>query len=91
MVIKYNPIDKLWEEYYDDGLFAGIYKGEVMTNITKCANNHCPLRETCYRCTAEASGKQAYAMFEFAPYNNGMRVECEYYLEDTRLTYMREK
>jgi hypothetical protein len=43
-----------------------------MTDISKCLNKDCPLKEKCYRWTAPASYYQSYA--DFKPDENG---ECE--------------
>lgn len=45
-----------------------------MPDITKCLNEDCPIKETCYRWTAIASEWQSCAEFK---YDNG----CEDYLE----------
>lgn len=49
-----------------------------MADITKCTNKDCPLKETCYRWTAEEDEMQSYS--DFKPDENG---ECEYYWEVT--------
>lgn len=46
-----------------------------MADITKCVNEVCPLRDTCYRATAPDSYMQSVACFN---YENG---KCENYYE----------
>jgi len=37
-----------------------------MADITKCTNDTCPLRKTCYRYTAKSDSEwQSYAKFEY--------------------------
>jgi len=43
-----------------------------MTDITKCRNDTCPMRENCYRFTAKDSLMQSYSMYV---YENGMCVD----------------
>lgn len=45
-----------------------------MTDITKCAGDGCPLKETCHRFTAPAEMYQSF--FMTPPVKNG---KCEYY------------
>lgn len=45
-----------------------------MPDITKCTNEECPLKETCYRYTVEPDEYQSYAKFEIT--KNG---SCENY------------
>lgn len=45
-----------------------------MPDICMCVGNECPLKENCYRFTAEPSYMQAY--FTDPPIKDG---ECEYY------------
>lgn len=43
-----------------------------MSDITKCNNEECPLKESCYRFTAPTEKYQSYANF---PYDDN----CDYY------------
>ena len=50
-----------------------------MSDISKCKNSQCPLKEHCYRWTAPADEYwQSYSDFEFKILDDG-RVDCEYY------------
>jgi hypothetical protein len=49
-------------------------------DISKCANNRCPLRDRCYRFTSLPSDWQSYADFEFIATEEG--VECEYFWDN---------
>ncbi len=50
-----------------------------MSDISKCKNEKCPLKEHCYRYTASANEHwQSYSDFEFKILEDG-RVDCEYY------------
>jgi hypothetical protein len=51
-----------------------------MPDISKCANNKCPLRDNCYRFTSVPSNWQSYADFEFTVTEKG--VECDYFWDD---------
>ena len=50
-----------------------------MTDITKCANKKCKIKEQCYRYTAKDGYWQSYAEF-----NKGKEIkdkkECEYFM-----------
>ena len=46
-----------------------------MIDITKCENEVCPLKETCYRYISEPDEIQTYAMFE------PVYGKCEHYME----------
>lgn len=50
-----------------------------MTDITKCVNKKCKIKEQCYRTTAKDGYWQSYAEF-----NKGKEIkdkkECEYYM-----------
>jgi len=48
-----------------------------MADITKCEGKDCPLKENCYRYTAEPS-EYSQAYFTEPPIKDG---KCEYYLE----------
>lgn len=48
-----------------------------MPDITKCSNNDCPLRHSCYRYQASDSQRQSYAKFEFTI--NAGKYSCNYY------------
>jgi len=45
-------------------------------DITKCSGENCPMKESCYRFTAEAGQMQSY--FIEPPIKDG---KCEYYWE----------
>jgi hypothetical protein len=47
-----------------------------MADITKCKGVGCPVKEDCYRYTAEADIYQAY--FLYAPYDKEKK-KCDYY------------
>ena len=47
-----------------------------MTDISKCSGENCPMKESCYRFTAEAGQMQSY--FIEPPIKDG---KCEYYWE----------
>ena len=50
-----------------------------MSDISKCENYECPLKEHCYRWTAPANKfRQTYADFKFTITDDG-RIDCEYY------------
>jgi hypothetical protein len=49
-----------------------------MSDITKCTNSDCPLKESCYRWTAEAEEHQSYAKWE--PKDG----ECEEYWDNLK-------
>lgn len=48
-----------------------------MADITKCLNDGCPVREKCYRFTAQDSERQAVAMFDFKVVER--KVHCDYF------------
>lgn len=48
-----------------------------MADITKCKDEHCPLKKTCYRYTAKEGFFQSY--FLESP---RIDQECDYYWED---------
>ncbi len=51
-----------------------------MTDITKCSGENCPMKESCYRFTAESEGiGQTY--FIEPPIKDG---KCEHYWERVR-------
>ena len=45
-----------------------------MVDITKCTGTDCPLKDSCYRFTAQGSTYQSY--FMQVPYKDG---KCEHY------------
>lgn len=47
-----------------------------MSDITKCLNEDCPIKEKCYRWTAIASEWQSYAEFK-----HDEETGCDDYLE----------
>lgn len=49
-----------------------------MPDISMCASNECPSRDTCYRATATPSEHQSWADFEAT--RNG-RERCDSYIE----------
>ena len=49
-----------------------------MPDITKCTNEKCPQKETCYRWTSIADTYQSYVLFEF---DDG----CEFYYEKEKI------
>ena len=48
-----------------------------MPDITMCSGKNCPVKEKCYRYTAEASDYQSY--FMNPPYKDG---KCDHYWGD---------
>jgi len=55
-------------------------KTNNMADITMCTGEDCPLKESCYRFTANASEHwQSY--FTEPPIIKGEEVTCEYYWE----------
>ena len=53
-----------------------------MPDISKCDNNNCPIKNSCYRFTVKPCYMQSYASFEFTDscsyyWNNGKCIECE--------------
>lgn len=48
-----------------------------MPDITKCLNEDCPIKETCYRWTAIASEWQSVAKYNYDKENG-----CDDYLEE---------
>lgn len=49
-----------------------------MTDITKCNNNECLSKETCYRYTAQSNKYgQSYGAF-----TGTCKDDCDYYIED---------
>lgn len=50
-----------------------------MPDITKCANNDCPLRHDCWRFTSEPIEMQSNAKFEF--YVTDSETLCDYYMQ----------
>lgn len=49
-----------------------------MPDISMCKNSKCPLREDCYRFTAEPNPwRQAYSVFQFSVVDGV--AKCDYY------------
>ena len=49
-----------------------------MPDITMCINEHCGIREMCYRHTAKPSARQSVARFE--PYITAdTKIRCEHF------------
>lgn len=48
-----------------------------MPDITKCRGSFCPLKESCYRYTSNASSYQSY--FSKTPYSIDNKDQCDYY------------
>jgi len=55
---------------------TAIFYNNYMTDITKCSGENCPMKESCYRYTAEADTMQSY--FIEPPIKDG---KCEHYWE----------
>ena len=56
---------------------TAIFYNNYMTDITKCLGENCPMKESCYRFTAESEGiGQTY--FIEPPIKDG---KCEHYWE----------
>jgi len=51
-------------------------------DITKCKGKDCPLKETCYRYTAKASGMQSYFSDDKVCVIDDNHVSCEHYWSD---------
>lgn len=52
-----------------------------MADITKCSNQNCPIRHTCWRFLAPTSAVQSFA--EFRPkWEDGVGYWCEMYVEE---------
>jgi len=51
-----------------------------MADITMCATKDCPLSDTCYRKTAEASEHQSLQEFLFSRFND--QISCSHYILD---------
>jgi hypothetical protein len=55
-----------------------------MSDKTKCTNDKCPIKHTCYRWTAPADPLwQAYQRFE--PFHNGDYYTCKHYIPDHKI------
>lgn len=52
-----------------------------MTDITKCTGMGCPIRDTCYRYTAQVSSKRQAWHYEVPGRFNGKIWECALYYE----------
>jgi hypothetical protein len=50
-----------------------------MPDITKCNNEECPKKDTCYRYTSKPDEMQSYSKFK--PNDDG---QCEYFWENTQ-------
>jgi len=51
-----------------------------MADITKCQDEECSMKKTCYRYTAKASDRQSY--FIESPRRKKLTgYDCDYYLE----------
>lgn len=72
------------------GILGCIYLPNTFTisevdvvDLTKCANEDCPLRNGCCRFTAKANPYgQSYSDFKFKQ-NKDEKAECDYYWNDT--------
>lgn len=51
-----------------------------MPDITKCNNEECPKKDTCYRYTSKPNEMQSFFV-DMKPNEKG---ECEYYWENTQ-------
>jgi len=52
-----------------------------MVDITLCENEECPIKEKCFRYTAEASSRQSYACF---PHKDG---DCDYFWDNASTNF----
>lgn len=52
-----------------------------MTDISKCDNKDCPIRDKCYRFTAKSGEWQTYADFQYDKKLN----KCVYFWEEYKL------
>jgi hypothetical protein len=51
-----------------------------VSDISKCKNETCPLKESCWRYTAPASSFwQSYGHFQYEITEDGKEVTCVYY------------
>jgi len=57
-----------------------------MTQITKCSNNKCKAKETCYRFVATASVDQSY--LEYKPTKNAVKIDCNFRIAIAQLPYL---
>lgn len=48
-----------------------------MADITKCLNDGCPVRNKCYRWTAQGSERQAVQLFDYKVVDR--KVHCEHF------------
>jgi len=54
-----------------------------MPDISMCSNDTCPLREQCYRFTAEPNPyRQSYGTFK--PEIDEDKVECKYFIDNKK-------
>lgn len=53
-----------------------------MADITKCSNDLCPIKETCYRHTAKDSDWQSYTLYQ--PVVSTLGTTCLYYYPTTK-------
>ena len=53
-----------------------------MADITKCVNGACPVKNKCYRWTAQDSERQAVELFDFKVVER--KVHCEFFWLNSR-------